>query len=191
VAFVVYGLSPHHRDEWTRDVKAKELRVADCLFACHVRQPLHRCALVVRREMRVLAGNSRALVPYNFACDKVRSAGCLQHRHRTVTQTVERNLTWLPRLVAPLVGGLMVARQRFYKSCLSENFPKLIRQRSGALVRRRVWKNKSVRVVARSQRGQVIAERWHGVRKTPETLKHRFPGREQAATAMSPKNLCR
>jgi hypothetical protein len=45
----VYGLSPHHRDEWTRDVKAKELRVADCLFACHVRQPLHGGALVVRR----------------------------------------------------------------------------------------------------------------------------------------------
>ncbi len=37
----------------------------------HVRQPLHGGALVVRREVRVLARNRGAFVPYNFARDKV------------------------------------------------------------------------------------------------------------------------
>jgi hypothetical protein len=37
----------------------------------HVRQPLHGRALVVRREVRVLARNRGAFVPYNFTRDKV------------------------------------------------------------------------------------------------------------------------
>ena len=36
-------------------------------YMCHIRQPLHGGALVVRREMRVLARNGGALVPYDFA----------------------------------------------------------------------------------------------------------------------------
>jgi hypothetical protein len=37
----------------------------------HVWQPSHGGALVIRRKMRVLARNSRALVPYNLARDKI------------------------------------------------------------------------------------------------------------------------
>ena len=50
---------------------------------------------------------------------------------------------------------------RFNQTSVNENFAELVRQRSGALRACRIWKDVSVRIVARWQRCQVIAERLH------------------------------
>src|SRR5262249_37573979 len=75
-----------------------------------VRQPLHSCALVVRRQMRVLARNRCALVSDNLSCNKVGDTCSLQHRHRAMTQRMERKLACLLRLVAAFACALMSAR---------------------------------------------------------------------------------
>ena len=67
-----------------------KMRIRIRLGACHVRQPPHGGAFVVRRKMRVLARYCRTLVAYDLSRDKVGDTRCFQHCHRTVAQTVER-----------------------------------------------------------------------------------------------------
>src|SRR5262249_8179047 len=82
------------------------------LGVCHIRQSLHSSALVVSRKMRVLARNRVALMPYDLACDKVGNTRCFEHRHRTVTQTVERDVADRARPRAALAGAPVAPRLR-------------------------------------------------------------------------------
>jgi hypothetical protein len=89
---------------------------------------------------------------------KSEAPGCFQHRHRTVTQTVERNLARLARVVAAFAGTFVSARSRLNKSSGNENIPELIRQRRRALRARGVRQDESVWVVA-SWQCRLIAQR--------------------------------
>ena len=93
---------------------------------CHIRQPLHGGALVVRREMRVLARNRGAFVPYDLPRHEVGNACCFQHRYRAVAQRVKRNLARFARLIASFAGVFMSARSRLNKASGNENIPELI-----------------------------------------------------------------